>query len=256
MSLALRSILAPITLVLLLSLSDCLSISNLPGMSDPSEPDQSEATPEPTLTPFATPWPTPTPRLSPTPEPTPAATPEPEVTSDELEQFLIERDDLPTGWMVADVDAPIASVPGVEPGKSILVSSFFQQSDLGPYLAHMLLHTEDLIDARDAFDAIEVELDEAEVLDRITEQVRSWATEPVEFEEFGDETIAFKAIGDTGLVPVEADIVATREGQYITLIIHAQLMEVDTDLTEEFVQTAIERLPAARQFKPTPYMVR
>jgi hypothetical protein len=157
--------------------------------------------------------------------------------------LLLELDDLPVNWTTVTVDDPPTEVPGAEEVEGVLVSSFFQRSDLGPYLVHMLLYTDSEEDAETAFAAIEEELDGAEILDDVTDQVRSWETEPATFENLGDETFAFKAIGDTGLIPVEADLVTTRKGQYVSLIIHAELLLVNTARTEEFASIAVDRLP-------------
>jgi hypothetical protein len=233
----LRAVLVPMSLVLLLSLSDCIRF----GTSLIPDSDTTEA--EPTPTPFATPWPTPTPRIPATPTPEPTPTPEASMTQDDLSEFLISIDELPNTWQVVDIDNPISAVPGVDSSEVVLVSEFFQRSELGPYMVHMLLFSESEAEAEEAFEAIQEELDAAEILEEVTSQVRSWETELVDFDEFGDETFAFRAIGDTGLIPVEADMVAVRQGQYISFIIYAELMEVDSDNTEALVEAAVERLP-------------
>jgi hypothetical protein len=246
MSPVLRALFIPVALTLLLSLSDCIRFTSWSDRSNDPDPTPTAEPAKPTPTPFATPWPTPTPRIPATPTPVPSPTPEPEpgMTQDELDALLLQLDDLPTAWKVADVDDPPTDVPGVDDGEHVLASAFYQQSDLGPYLVHMLLYTEGEREAEAAFEAIEKGLDSADILDGITDQVRSWETEPADFEDLGDETFAYKAVGDTGLIPVEADMVGTRQGQYVSFIIHAELMLVDTDLTERFVEGAIDRLPA------------
>jgi hypothetical protein len=168
------------------------------------------------------------------------------MTEREVESLLLEKGDLPAGWSAVDVGDPPTEVPGAADIEGILVSSFFQRSDLGPYLVHMLLYAEDEEEAETAFAAIEEELESARILDDITAEVRSWETEPTTWDELGDETFAFKAIGDTGIIPVEADMVATRKGQFVNFIIHAELMVVDTELTSELTRTAVERLPERR----------
>lgn len=243
MSPLLRPILAPLLLILLISVSDCIQAGgSLISGDDESESATAEATP----TPFATPWPTPTPRVSPTPSPEPTPTPEPDVSENELEALLLGSSDVPATWTDVTVSGAPTEVPGAEDIDGVLVSSIFQGSDLGPFLAHMLLKTEDEPDAETALIAIEEELADAAILDDITDEVRSWETRPVEFAELGDETFAFKAIGDTGLIPVEADMVGTRVGSYVSFIIHAELMIVDSAQTESFARTATDRIIEAR----------
>jgi hypothetical protein len=161
----------------------------------------------------------------------------------EVESLLLEEGDLPAGWSVVDVADPPTEVPGASDIEGTLVSSFFQRSDLGPYLVQLLFYVEDEDDAETALAAIEEELESAGILDDVTDQVRSWETEPATWDELGDETFAFKAVGDTGIIPVEADMVATRKGQFVNFIIHAELMVVDTELTSELTKTAVDRLP-------------
>ncbi len=165
------------------------------------------------------------------------------MNGDDLSGLLLDLNDLSEGWRTVDIDNPISTIPGAENMEVVLVSDFFQRSDLGPYLVHMLLYAEDESDAEDAFEAIEDELDAAGILEEVTDQVRTWETELVDFDEFGDESFAFRAIGDTGIIPVEADMVAVRQGNYISFIIHAELMMVDSDKTLELVETAVDRLP-------------
>lgn len=239
----LRPILAPLMLILLISVSDCVQAGeSLISGDEESESSSAEATP----TPFATPWPTPTPRISPTPTTEPTPTPEPDTSEDELEALLLGSGDIPATWTDVTVSGTPTEVPGAEDIDGVLVSSIFQGSDLGPFLAHMLLKTEDEPDAETALIAIEEELADAAILDDITDEVRSWETRPVEFAELGDETFAFKAIGDTGLIPVEADMVGTRVGSYVSFVIHAELMMVDSVQTESFARTATDRLIDAR----------
>ena len=236
----LRSFIFPLGLVLLLSLSDCISFGQ--SLLDDDDSDQSAA-PAATSTPVATPSPTPTPRVpaTPTPEvPEEAGSPMAEA---ELEELLIVSADLSPEWSTVDIGNSPTTVPGAEGIDGTLVSTFYQQSELGPFLAHMLLYAEDEDSAMTAFDAIEEELDAAEVLDEVTDQVRSWETRAVDFDDLGDETFAFKAIGDTGLIPVEAEMVTTRQGQYVSFIIYAELMMVDSSRTTEFASLAVERIP-------------
>lgn len=245
----LRPLLIPLTMVLFLSLSDCIR-SGTDIVEDELRPDPTPtSTPEPTATP--TPESSPesstrsTPSPTPTPEPEPESTlqPVPDLTEREIETFLLRSSDLSPAWSTVDVSEPFTTAPGAEDTDSVLVSAFFQQSEVGPYLGHLLLYTDSAQDARVVFNAIESELDSADILDGITEQVRSWETEPSPFEQYGDETFAYKAIGDTGLIPVEADMVATRQGQFVSLVIHAELMMVDSSETETFVETTVSRLP-------------
>jgi hypothetical protein len=248
----LRPLLIPLTMVLLLSLSDCIRFGSdliedeIGSSPEPTETPSPTETPTPEATPGASTTPTPETSPTPTPEPEETPTPVPQLTEDEVESLLLNTRDLPVGWTTVSVADPFTSVPGAEDVDGILASAFFQRSELGPYLVHMLLYTDTAEDAITAFEVIETELDGADILHDVTDQVRSWETEPSSFTQLGDETFAFKAIGDTGLIPVEADMVATRKGQFVSFIIHAELMTVDTVQTEEFAETAVDRLPDAQ----------
>jgi hypothetical protein len=235
-----RPILFSLSMVLLLSLSDCIRVGSDLIEEEIGSQSSSEATPTATPTPDATQ----TPGTSARPTPTPTPTPAPEVSESDIEQFLINERELGPEWSSVAVSEPFSAIPGAEEIDGILVSTYFQQSDLGPYLGHLVLYTESEDDARTAFEAIDSELDGSDILDNISDQVRSWETEPAEFAELGDEVAAFSALGDTGLVPVEADMVTVRKGQFVTFVVHAQLVSVDTDQTEEFAKLAVEKLPA------------
>jgi hypothetical protein len=50
----------------------------------------------------------------------------------------------------------------------------------------------------------------------------------------------YKAIN---MLPVEAHLVTTRKGRFVSLILHAQVISVDADQTEEFARMAVQRLP-------------
>jgi hypothetical protein len=230
----------PAGFVLLFGLSECTWYERVPGWFDRAQPD-SPAVEEPAATPTPTPTATATPTPTATPEPT--STPVPEFTRADLEGFLLSLDDIPSGWTAVDVDDHPTEVPGAEDLETTVVSAFFQRSDLGPFLVHLLVLTESESDARTAFNAIEAELEGADILDEITDEVRSWETSPMPFADLGDETVAFRAIGDTGLLPVEAHLVTTRKGRFVSLILHAQVISVDADQTEEFARMAVQRLP-------------
>lgn len=239
MTSVLRPLIIPLALVLLISLSDCIRAGE--SLIDDDEPETATATP----TPFATPWPTPTPRVSPTPTPEPTPTAEPDTSDTDLERLLLKPSDVPVDWLDISVSGAPTEVPGAEDIDGTLVSSFFQGSDLGPFLVHMIFKTKNASDADTALIALEDELADASILDGINEEVRTWETQPAEFVDLGDDTFAFKAIGETGLIPVEADMVGTRVGSHISFIIHAQLMQVDSNQTESFARTATDRIIAA-----------
>jgi hypothetical protein len=239
-----RPLLVSLSMVLLLSLSDCIRLGSdliedeLDSRTNPAEAPTATPTPEATQPPGTS--------ARPTPTPTPTPTPVPELSERDIEQFLIQTEDLSPEWRSVALTEPFSAIPGAEDIDGILVSAYFQQTDLGPYLGHLVLYTDSEADAQTVFEALESELDATDVLDDLSSEVRSWETEPTDFEDLGDETAAFKAVGDTGLIPVEADMVTTRKGQFVSFVVHAQLMTVDTQQTEEFATTAVEKLPASR----------
>jgi hypothetical protein len=251
MSSTVRSLLVPLSFLLFISLSDCVSVGESLLGSDDDATD-TEVVDEAT----STPTPVPQRRHLPSPYVTPEPTPETEVddaddddvtgvSEDDLQALLLGANDLPPTWTDVSVTGAPTEVPGAEGVDGLLVSSFFQRSDLGPYLAHMILYTEDEDEAETAFAAIYDELDDATILDDITDEVRSWQTAEAEVDGLGDEAFAFAAIGDTGLIPVEADMVGVRIGEYVSFVIHAELMEVDSVRTMELVEVAVDRIEEA-----------
>ncbi len=254
MSSLVRSLFVPLSFLLFISLSDCVSLGqDLLGDDDASDTEvveKPEATPTPTVVPEESPQSyLPNPYVIPDPD---AATEpdhededpidEPAVSESDLEALLISLTDLPPNWTDVTIGEIPTDLPGVDEVDGTLVSGFYQRSDLGPYFAHMILYTEDEADAEQAFDLIYEELDDPEILDDITDQVRSWETAEANIEGYGDDAFAFAAIGDTGLVPVEADMVGVRVGQHVSFVIHAQLVEIDSDLTIELVEIALDRI--------------
>lgn len=254
MSNLVRSLFVPLSFLLFISLSDCVNMGQ-DLLDDDSDSDDTEVVEEPETTPTPTAIPErersrylPSPYLSPEPDSATGSSDEDDADSEtgvseaNLETLLITRTDLPITWSNVEISEIPTELPGVDEVDGILVNSFFQQSDLGPYLGHMIHYSEDEADAEVAFELIYDELDDAAVLDGITDQVRTWQTAEADIEPYGDEAIAFAAIGDTGLVPVEANLVGVRSGQYISFIIHAELVEVDTDFTMEMVELALDRI--------------
>ena len=248
MPVALRLLFVPVSFLLLISLSDCAEF-----LQDRNIDRSAESTPEarePTATPAPSPTPIPPESITPgvmerttTPILEPRPTPTPELTASDLEAFLLVERDFPTGWSAVSVGETPTEVPGAEDLDTLLVSAFFQRSDLGPYVGHLLLLTESVSDARTAFAALQDELGEPDILDEVTDQVRSWDSVQVDVDDLGDETAAFKAVGDTGLIPVDADMVVVRRGRFVMLLIHAELMSVNGERTWDLVNTAVDRLP-------------
>lgn len=240
------SLLVPSSFALALLLTTCgLEFRDQAETEQPTPTTMPSPTPEPTptVTPTPTPSPTPTPTPTPTATPTPEPTPTPTATTADLDGYVLELADLESEWMAIDVDSHPTEVPGTDEIESALASAFFQQDDLGPFLGHMLLVAESESDARVAFAAVEEELGEADILDGISDQVLEWETRPLVFPDHGDESFAYRAIGETGLVPVVADMVTTRQGRYVSLVIYAQVLSVDSEQTEEFVGMALDKLP-------------
>jgi hypothetical protein len=219
---------------------------------------EAKSSPEPELT--ATPEPTTTPAPTPTaePEPTPESEPAAEMTDEELSEYLLALEDMPTGWTatqmsdddVEEIDAPDSElICDSEPIDEVLdpvadVEAEFSSSELGPFLIHSLILMPDREQGALAINTIRemFSCSEWTTVDDAGEEM-VWHLNPVSFPTFGDDTFASRVTTEVMGFNIEMNLVVVQERSFIAFIMHWGLGSIDSAQTEEFVRRAVEKLP-------------
>jgi hypothetical protein len=174
-----------------------------------------------------------------------------DVTDADLAMALLRLEDLPVGWttqplteMDEDDDSTICDVrePDTRIEPAARAKTEFQQSDMGPFLAHRVADHErwetaesEMRFVRDAFSCSEwnTMIDGREVTYRIT---------PLSFPQLGDDAYAVRVAFAFDFVLIETNFVFIRVNRYVIAIAHFGIGGVDSAQTELFARLAVERL--------------
>lgn len=217
-------------------------------------PEPTEAPPTPTLTLEPTTMPTEEPEPTPSPEP-----PIADITDADMEQYLLTLQDMPLGWTFQPQDdeedesdpedetTAFCGAPRPDNLSESVASADanLQVSSRGPLLNHQvnLYPDEDtskgFMDwARNRYACGEwtvVDTDGTETPLRFS---------PLAFPNVGDDTFVVRISMPGGILgDIEVDVVHVRVGAYVTQIQHFGFGGVDTQLTLNFIETAVAKLP-------------
>jgi hypothetical protein len=168
-------------------------------------------------------------------------------TAAQARAALLTADDLGPGWTPRSVPAQgdtLCGVTPVTPGSPVRGRSGFQRSPAGPFVVHRFVGfppggaVAAMAALRDAI----ADCDETEAgppSQRVTWSVRSIEPPPA-----GDDSIGVRlTTGDAGNgLPTQLDEVVFRRGEFVGLVAHAAVGDLDPALSDRAVRAADRRL--------------
>jgi hypothetical protein len=185
----------------------------------------------------------------------------PATASQDLSQYLLTLDDLPSGWSPSPeesdedessttTDPPECSDIGEEEvedaeGEVNEASVEFQQSTFGPFVSNGIIAYESSGEAEQAFDTI---IDGINTCQTFTETDESgnettYTFAPLSMDDYGDQTFATVLRGTSPFGPFEANFVFVRDGPYLAFVLTAGFGAAPPIDISELVATAVDRLP-------------
>jgi hypothetical protein len=165
---------------------------------------------------------------------------------DKADEYLLTLDDMPSGWAIDE-----ESSSDEESDSTFLCSDFkwtnekhgisFQKSQLGPFLGQVIFIYSDSSSAQDAFEEALGVIDNYSGCE--SDPDNDDEVKDLSFPDFGDDTKAFRIQSNV----LEVDTVIILHSNSINLFFNASAISVsgsvDSELTEEFVQKAMGKLP-------------
>lgn len=182
--------------------------------------------------------------------------PEEEEPEPDLDELVLTLDAMPSGWTTApelleDDDTADTEFCGVDEGEvdigdeaGVSSEAAFKQSDMGPFVMHVVGWVDDPSVATDAMDSL---LEAASDCDEWTETETeggetTYTISPLSFEHVGDDTISFRIDWDSEGFPLTMDLVIWRDGHYLSLVVSLGIGGTDAELLTDMVEKAADRL--------------
>jgi PknH-like extracellular domain len=185
----------------------------------------------------------------------------PASASQDLSQYLLTLDDLPSGWSRSPeqsdedessttTDPPQCSSIGEEEfehAQSELnqASADFQQSTFGPFVSNGIIAYEDSGQAEHALNTIVDGINACQTVTETDESGNetSYTFAPLSMDKHGDQTFATVLRGISQLGPIEGNLVFVQDGRYLWFVATVGLGAAPPIDISELVATAADRLP-------------
>ena len=171
-----------------------------------------------------------------------------DASEEDLTGALLALEDMPSGWSIdaagGDDDAVANQFCNVAPLDGLLDADAeaerrFTAGESGPFFTQRLAAMEFASDAEDGMDRIREAFGCGEWTD--AEADATWTIAEVSFPDLGDETAAYRFSTTAGSVTTNGNAVAIREGGVVLLVVHIELGELDSGLTEELTRKAFDK---------------
>ena len=175
----------------------------------------------------------------------PQTTPPP--LSDEardLDSLLLTLDDMPAGWTMSPIgdlggDSIVCDAPSITDvfGEFPEAEVRFEAGELGPLIHESISQFTDKI-AEEVLAHLRDNADCGEWVDDDT----TWQISGMSFPDLGDECLAYRMTTESDGFTILIDAVFVRAGDLILYVAHLGVNQVDSDLTVEMVEKALDKL--------------
>lgn len=170
-----------------------------------------------------------------------------DVSEEELTDALLALEDMPSGWSVeppdeddGDDDATFCDAEPLteEIDADASAERDFSAGEAGPFLFELLAAmSED--EASRGVDYVRDAFDCGEWTDPEDDTV--WNISEISFPEMGDETAAYRLSTTAGIFSANGNVVVVRNGGVLMMLVHVELGELDSELTEEMARKAFTK---------------
>lgn len=172
-----------------------------------------------------------------------------DASEEDLTGALLIVEDMPAGWSIeedaGDDDGDVVGqFCNVAPVNELIDADAeaerrFTAGESGPFFTQLLTAMEYESDAEAGMDRIREALGCGEWTD--AEADTTWTISEISFPDLGEETAAYRFSTTNGSSSTNGNVVAIRDGGVVLLVVHIELGELNSGLTEELTRKAFDK---------------